>query len=110
MDGHTVNAVMDTGAQYSVMNMKLAKELFGLTQDSPDMRPLTETSGDWTLTAYGHHFDDVAFEGVDVKNLRIYLMPDQMTSHDRLRHRELADPLDLQSSPRGRTVWSPCPI
>lgn len=96
VDGHRVSAVMDTGAQYTVMNMKLAKQLFGLTQDLPDMRPLTETSGEWTLTAYGHHFDDVAFEGVDVKNLRIYLMPDQMTSHDRLRHRELADPLDLR--------------
>ena len=96
VQGHTVTAVMDTGAQYTIMNMKLANRLFGLTQDSPDMRPLTETSGEWSLTAYGHRFDDVAFEGVDVKNLRIYLMPDQMTSHDRLRHRELQDPLDLR--------------
>ena len=95
VNGHTVTAVMDTGAQYSVMNMRLAKSLFGLTPDSPDMRPLTETSGEWTLTAYGHSFDDVAFEGVQVKNLRIYLMPDQMTSHDRLRHREVPDPLGL---------------
>jgi hypothetical protein len=80
VDGHAVTAVMDTGAQYSVMNMKLAKALFGLGQDSPDMKPLTETSGERTLTAYGHRFDDVAFEGVDVKDLRIYLMPDQMNS------------------------------
>ena len=95
VNGHTVTAVMDTGAQYTVMNMKLANRLFGLTPDSPDMKPLTESSGEWTLTAYGHNFDDVDFEGVQVKNLRIYLMPDQMTSHDRLRHRELADPLGL---------------
>ena len=95
VNGHTVTAVMDTGAQYSVMNMRLAKSLFGLTPDSPDMKPLTETSGEWTVTSYGHSFDDVAFEGVDVKNLRIYLMPDQMTSHDRLRHREVPDPLGL---------------
>lgn len=95
VNGHTMTAVMDTGAQYTVMNMNLANRLFGLTPDSPDMKPLNETSGEWTLTAYGHSFDDVAFEGVQVKNLRIYLMPDQMTSHDRLRHRELADPLGL---------------
>jgi len=85
VDGHTVTAVMDTGAQYSVMNMKLANQLFGLNKDSPDMRPLTETSGERTITAYGHRFDDVAFEGVDVKNLRIYLMSDQAATRDRLR-------------------------
>jgi predicted aspartyl protease len=95
VNGHAVTAVMDTGAQFSVMNMKLAKSLFGLTPGSPDMKPLTETSGEWTVTSYGHSFDDVAFAGVDVKNLRIYLMPDQMTSHDRLRHREMPDPLRL---------------
>jgi predicted aspartyl protease len=93
VDGHSVTAVMDTGAQYSVMNMSLARRLFGLTPESPDMRPLVESNGDWTLTAYGHRFDDLAFEGVQVKDLRIYLMPDQMTSHDRLRHRELPDPM-----------------
>lgn len=77
VDGHAVTAVMDTGAPYSVMNMRLANQIFGLTPDSPDMKPLKETSGDRTLTTYGHRFDDVAFEGVDVKNLRIYLMSDQ---------------------------------
>jgi predicted aspartyl protease len=93
VDGHVLTAVMDTGAQYSVMNMALAHRLFNLGPDSQDMRPLVESNGEWTLTAYGHQFDDLAFEGVQVKNLRIYLMPDQMTSHDRLRHRELPDPL-----------------
>ncbi len=96
VNGHTVTAVMDTGAQFTIMNMKLANRLFGLTPDSPDMKPLTETSGDWTLTSYGHRFDELDFEGVQVKDLRIYLMPDQMTSHDRLRHRELDDPLGLR--------------
>jgi hypothetical protein len=85
VDGHSVTAVMDTGAQYSVMNMKLANQLFGLTQDSPDMKPLKETSGDRSLTIYGHRFDDVAFEGVDIKNLRVYLMADQTATHGRLR-------------------------
>lgn len=96
VDGHTLTAVMDTGAQYSVMNMALGRRLFGLTPDSSDMQPLTQSNGEWTLTSYGHQFNDVAFEGVEVKKLRIYLMPDQMTSHDRLRNRELPDPLGLQ--------------
>jgi hypothetical protein len=44
------------------------------------MLPLTESSGEQTITAYGHRFDTLTFEGVTVKNLRIYLMPDQMAS------------------------------
>jgi predicted aspartyl protease len=80
IDGQAMTAVMDTGAQYSVMNMALANRLFGLTPESPDMLPLTESSGEQTITAYGHRFDTLTFEGVTVKNLRIYLMPDQMAS------------------------------
>ena len=30
VDGHTLNAVMDTGSQYTVMNMEVANQLFGL--------------------------------------------------------------------------------
>ena len=78
-----------------MMKMVLARRLFGLTPDSPDMRPLTESSGEWTVTAYGHVFDTLTFRGVMVKNLRIYLMPNQMVSHDRLRFRDVPDPRGL---------------
>ena len=82
VNGQTLTAVMDTGAQHSVMNMRLANRLFGLGPDSPDMKPVTETSGATAITTYGHRFDDVAFEGVDVKDLRIYLMPDRPISRE----------------------------
>ncbi len=85
VDGEPMTAVMDTGAQYTVMNMALARRLFGLTPDSPDMKPLTETSGEKSITAYGHVFGQLTFRGVTVKDLRIYLMPDQMAGHAGLR-------------------------
>ncbi len=43
VDGHTLNAVLDTGSQYTVMNMDLANQMFGLTSSSPDMTPVTES-------------------------------------------------------------------
>ena len=86
VDGKTMTAVMDTGAQYTVMNLALARRLFGLTPDSPDMKPLTETSGERSITAYRHVFDQLTFRGVTVKNLEIYLMPDQMAFRGSLRN------------------------
>ena len=57
---------------------------------------MTETNGEWSITSYGHVFQNLAFEGVEVKNLRIFLTPDQMTSHDPLKHREIFDSLGLR--------------
>ena len=96
VDGHSLTAIMDTGAQHSVMNMKLASHLFGLGPDSPDMKPVTETSGATTITSYGHRFDDVTFEGVDVKGLRIYLMSDKAALRDPPQDRGLPDFWDMR--------------
>jgi predicted aspartyl protease len=85
VDGEPMTAVMDTGAQYTVMNLALARRLFGLTPDSPDMKSVTETSGERSITAYGHVFDQLTFRGVTVKNLRIYLMANQVAPHYGLR-------------------------
>jgi predicted aspartyl protease len=93
VDGHTLNAVLDTGSQYTAMNMDVANRLFGLTPDSPDMRPLTAANGDKGFVAYGHRFDSLTFDGVQVNDLRIYLMPDKIGSHDKLRRIE-----DLEAS------------
>ncbi len=84
VDGHDLNAVLDTGSQYTVMNMAVANRLFGLTPDLPDMQPLTETNGEKSLTAYGHRFDSLTFDGVKVTDLRIYLMPDKIGSREKL--------------------------
>lgn len=85
VDGHVLNAVLDTGSQYTAMNIAVANRLFGLTPDSPDMQPLTEANGQKSLTAYGHRFDSLTFDGVNVADLRIYLMPNKIGSREKLR-------------------------
>jgi predicted aspartyl protease len=85
VDGHVLNAVIDTGSQYTAMNMEVANRVFGLTPDSPDMTPMAQSNGDKSLTAYGHRFDSLTFDGVKVANLRIYLLPDKIGSRDKIR-------------------------
>jgi len=92
VDGHPLNAVLDTGSQYTVMNMAVANQLFGLTPSSPGITPLTETSGDRSITLYRHLFDRLTFEGVEVSNLQVYLLPNQVAVHDRPRSLFLLGP------------------
>ncbi|MGH6829392.1 MAG: aspartyl protease family protein [Rhizomicrobium sp.] len=92
VDGHTLNAVLDTGSQYTVMNMGVAGKLFGLNPDSPGMSPLTETNGKKSITLYRHSFDRLTFEGVEVRNPLIYLLPNQVMVHDRPHSILLMDP------------------
>jgi hypothetical protein len=88
IDGHNLNAVLDTGSQYTAMNMDVANRLFGLTPDSTDMLPLSAANGDKSFVAYGHRFDNLTFDGVQVNDLRIYLMRDKIGSHEKLRRIE----------------------
>lgn len=98
VEGHPMNAVMDTGSQYTVMNMDLAYRLFGLTPSSPDMVPVSETNGDRSITLYRHHFDKLTFDGVEVYNLDVYLLPNQVAVHDASRSLFLLGPRRLPVS------------
>ncbi len=105
VDGHTLNAVLDTGSQFTVMNMEVANRLFGLTPSSPDMTPLTEFNGDRSVTLYHHPFDKLTFEGVEVTNLQAYLLPNQVAVHDRPRSLFLLGPSHIPLS--GNRVLDP---
>jgi len=106
---HPMNAVIDTGSQYTVMNMDLAYRLFGLTLSSPDMTPIIESNGNKSITLYRHHFDKLTFDGVEVLNLDVYLLPNQVAVHDRPRSLFLLGPRRLPVS-GARLFESPGPI
>jgi len=98
VDGHPLNAVMDTGSQFTVMNMGVANQLFGLTPSSPSVTPSVETNGDKSITLYRHLFDKLTFEGVEVSNLQVYLLPNQVAVHDRPRSLLLLAPSHMPLS------------
>ena len=82
VDGHPLKAVLDTGAQQTSMNISVARNLFGLSPDTPDMPRLDDLQGAPGLKVYSHKFPNLTFEGVEVGNLKVLVLPDQMRSRD----------------------------
>ncbi|HET7085055.1 MAG TPA: aspartyl protease family protein [Rhizomicrobium sp.] len=78
LDGKPFNALVDTGATRSFISMPVAREIFGLTQDSPGMTPAGDVNGDPRLFSYLYKFSNLTFEGVTVSNPAILLIPDRL--------------------------------
>jgi Aspartyl protease len=102
--------VMDTGSQYTVMNMEVADKLFGLAPSSPGMASLTASNGDKSVTLYRHLFDKLTFEGVEVSNLQVYLLPNQVAVHDRPRSLFLLGPPIHSPTSSARLYPAPGPL
>ena len=78
LDGKPFHALVDTGATRSFISMPVARETFGLTQDSPGMTPAGDVNGDSRLSSYRYKFSSLTFEGVAVTNPAILLIPDRL--------------------------------
>jgi hypothetical protein len=71
LDGRFVNAIIDTGAPYSVLTLQAARDVFGLVPDSPELQ-LSETSkDDPLLKSYTHKFGTLVFGDIAVTNPKI---------------------------------------
>jgi predicted aspartyl protease len=78
IDEHEVRAILDTGADRSVMSIEVAMSTFGISPGSPDT-PLVDTSrSDPLLKEYDHKFRMLSFEGVTVENPTIHIMTDRL--------------------------------
>ncbi|HLY04758.1 MAG TPA: retropepsin-like aspartic protease [Rhizomicrobium sp.] len=76
LDGHKLNAMIDTGATNSVLNLSVAEGDFGLKPRSPDM-PAIEALGDRDNSfVYQHTFKSLGFEGIGVTNPVLDIIPD----------------------------------
>jgi predicted aspartyl protease len=78
LDGHTLDAVIDTGSQYTIISLPVAKRLFGLSADSPGVTPLGAVNNDPALRGYMHTFASLSFGGVTVLTPDMMLLPDRM--------------------------------
>jgi predicted aspartyl protease len=65
LDGKDVDALLDTGASVSVLSLKTANELFGIDEQTAKKNN------------YRYPFKTLSFEGVNVINPDIHLVPDE---------------------------------
>jgi predicted aspartyl protease len=82
VDGQTLHAVLDSGADSTIMKMGTAKSLFGLNAKSPGVTTISGVpiNGQKPVDFYRHPFAAMSFGGVQVSNPRIEIYPDKAFS------------------------------
>lgn len=76
IDGHATHAFINSGSTAeSMMGLKDATEIFGLTPDSPGMEVYPLPLG---RTGYRHVFPSLSFEGVTITNASFIIVPEQL--------------------------------
>jgi hypothetical protein len=78
IDGHEIDAVIDTSSDRTVMRRGIAERTFGLKADTPEMTPagdLRDGEGD---RLYQHTFPQIAFGGVIANNVPALIQTNSM--------------------------------
>lgn len=83
LDGHDIKAMIDTGATRTTMSMDTARSRFDLTPDSPGMTKAGDINGDSKLASFTHVFHTLSFNGIDINNPKVNIMPDRVNSASR---------------------------
>ncbi len=78
LDGRRVNAILDTGASNTVLNLDTARRTFRVDVNAPDVERIGEVTGGYTASVYRRRFKTLAFEGVTISNPMIDMYPDIM--------------------------------
>jgi predicted aspartyl protease len=89
LDGRDVDAILDTGAAHTTLNIALARRAFGVDLEAPTVE---RVSGEGGNTIYRTRFRSLAVGGLEIKNPEIYLTPDQVA------RRQMAEALDSGAS------------
>ena len=78
IDGRELKAIIDTGANVTVMSAAIATKTFGVTPGSTDAPQVGASSYDPLLKYYSHKFDKLSFAGLEVSNPNILIMTDRV--------------------------------
>ena len=78
LDGHTYDAIFDTGSRHTVMRLPAARRDFGLRLDSPGMAPYRAINGDPFLDGALHRFSKLSFGDITVQQPEVLVIPDVM--------------------------------
>jgi hypothetical protein len=78
LDGHAYDAIFDTGSRHTIMRLPAARRDFGLSTDSPGMKPYPAINGDGFLNGYLHGFSTLSFGGMTIEQPEVMIVPDVM--------------------------------
>jgi hypothetical protein len=78
LDGHTYDAIFDTGSRHTIMRLPTARRDFGLDAASPGMTPYPAINGDSFLNGYLHSFAKLSFGGMTIDHPEVMIVPDMM--------------------------------
>lgn len=76
LDGKTVSATLDTGADTSTLALPVAESDFGLKLGSADTPYAGDMYGKPGAALYHHKFSSLSFGGIAVSNLDVTILPD----------------------------------
>lgn len=68
LDAHQIDAVLDTGASYSMLTAEAAQDTFGLGPNSPDMIKTGDLRGPLESGVYRHTFKSLGLQGLAIEN------------------------------------------
>jgi predicted aspartyl protease len=80
LDGHEIDALLDTGSSNSYLSLEAAQGTFGLAPDSPDLTRTGEFKGPHAVPLYQHRFKSLSLEGVTISNPLVLVWEDQVKS------------------------------
>ncbi len=79
LDGHEMEAILDSGASASTISQPIANKIYSVVPGGAGVtaRDYTDENGD-KQTDYTHAFGTLSFGGVTIANPRLHLIPDKM--------------------------------
>jgi hypothetical protein len=78
LDGHEVDALLDTGAGDTTLSQTVAQSTFGIVLGGPDTPKGGDLQDSPGKAVYHHVFGELGFEGVAVAHAQVALIPDIM--------------------------------
>jgi hypothetical protein len=101
VQGHQIDAVIDTGSDRTVIRRDIAERTFGLKADTPEMTVADGMRDGAGQSLYQHTFPQIAFEGVVANNVPVLIQTNGMV-HKIDRTPTLGSRATFASSPTDR--------
>jgi predicted aspartyl protease len=78
LDGKRVAVLLDTGSTDTVMNVDVARRVFNVNVNAPDVQKVGQIIGGYTANVYRRRFKKLELDGVVITDPLITLLPNMM--------------------------------